>query len=257
MDSGSREVVLSGIHLGQYGRDLVPAQTLEGLLQGLIEGGLPGRIRLSSIEPLEITDTLLDILNRADGLICRHIHIPFQSGSDRILKSMERPYTSHDFRDAVTRLRSSVPGIGIGCDIICGFPGETEDDFALTEMVISDLKIPFVHAFPYSPRPGTRACLLKDDVPRREKKARVQRLRTLAEGHRRAFALEFVGLFLRVALESGNGRGDRMWGLADNYLRVTVKYGEEMRPGDLEEVFIEGITEDTLEGRLKPRVGNG
>lgn len=257
MGSGSLEVVLSGIHLGQYGRDLDDSMTLEVLLMRLIEEGLPGRVRLSSIEPLEITDSLISVIRRGAGFICRHIHIPVQSGSDRILAGMDRPYTSRDLEESIIRLLREVPGIGLGCDVICGFPGETKHDFALTEKIITDFRIPFVHAFPYSPRPGTKASLLKDDVPHGEKKARVKSLRSLADRNRAHFAGKQVGSSLTVAIESGQRGRNRVKGLADNYLKVEVEEGTGLQPGDLVDVFIAGSRGDTLEGRPGMTGGEG
>jgi threonylcarbamoyladenosine tRNA methylthiotransferase MtaB len=252
MESGSLEVVLSGIHLGQYGRGLHEPITLEKLLSRLIDEDLPGRVRLSSIEPLEITEKLVSVIGLGAGFICRHIHIPVQSGSDRILASMGRPYTRSDLVDSITRLQQEVPGIGVGCDIICGFPGETMHDFAMTEKIISDLKIPFVHAFPYSPRPGTKASYLNDSVSHNEKKNRVRRLRSIADKNRVQFAGKQVGSFLSVALESGNRSRGPMCGLTDNYLRVEVTESTGLRAGDLVDVLVVGTREDKLEGRPNP-----
>jgi len=253
MESGFLEVVLTGIHLGQYGRDLEPGISLEVLLQRLLESGLTGRVRLSSMEPPEITDALVNKIKLAEGFICRHIHVSVQSGSDRILQLMGRPYTARDLGESLVRLRNAVPDIGLGCDVICGFPGETSHDFARTEKIFPDFEIPFVHAFPYSPRPGTPASLLKDDVSHQEKKDRVRRLRSLAGENRRVFARRQVGSVLIAALETGTGKGSDIWGLTDNYLRVAVKDGRGVKPGELKKVYIEGASGDTLVGRLIPR----
>ena len=249
MVSGYLEVVLSGVHLGQYGRDLDPPFRFEDLLRRLLEESLPGRVRLSSMEPLEITNALVDNMKRAQGFICRHIHVPVQSGSDRILRLMGRPYTARDLKGCLERLKEALPGIGLGCDLICGFPGETSGDFAMTEKILADFAIPFVHAFPYSPRPGTRAALLCDDVPYQEKKDRVRRLRSLAAENRKAFALRQVGTVLTVALETGARKSDDIWGVTDNYLRAAVRDQRGLRPGGLEKVYIEGVLGDALEGR--------
>jgi len=250
MDRGSSEVVLSGIHLGQYGGDLDPASGLEDLLAMLLENGLPGRLRLSSIEPLEITSRLIERMANAKGCICRHIHIPLQSGSDRVLRAMGRPYLSRHFVDAVRLLRIAVPGIGIGCDVICGFPGESEQDFEQTRDLIEKLQIPFIHAFPFSPRPGTKAADMTDDVSHQVKKERVLILRELAEANRISFAGPFVGEVLKIALESRTDDPGRLLGLSDNYLRVAVKNpGKGMIPGRIVDVLIERVEGDVLVGR--------
>ena len=254
MDRGSSEVVLSGIHLGQYGGDLEPASSLEDLLTRLLENDLPGRLRLSSIEPLEITSRLIETIASADGRICRHLHIPLQSGSDRILMAMGRPYLSAHFTDAVRLLRDSVTGIGIGCDVICGFPGESEEDFNQTRDLIDKLQIPFVHAFPFSPRPGTKAAAMTDDVPHQVKKERVLLLRKLAEENRQLFASSFVGDVLETAFESRTDDPGRLLGLSDNYLRVAVKNPDEgMIPGRIVDILIERTDGDVLEGHSPGR----
>ncbi len=250
MDRGASEVVLSGIHLGQYGGDLEPASGLEDLLTMLLEEGLPGRLRLSSIEPLEITPRLIETLAGADGHICRHIHIPLQSGSDRVLRAMGRPYLSGHFTDAVRLLQDSVPGIGIGCDVICGFPGESEEDFERTRDLVEKHQIPFVHAFPFSPRPGTKAAAMNDDVPHQVKKDRVLKLRKLADSNRQFFASSFVGDVLKTAFESRTDDKGRLLGLSDNYLRVALKGSPEaLIPGRIADVLIERTDGDVLEGR--------
>jgi threonylcarbamoyladenosine tRNA methylthiotransferase MtaB len=250
MDSGFSEVVLSGIHLGQYGYGLDPVIGLEDLLDELLQATMPGRLRLSSIEPLEITPRLTGILARAEGRICRHIHVPLQSGSDRILSAMGRPYSRDEFVDAVESLAVSVPGIGIGCDVICGFPGESDRDFEMTRDLIENLRIPFLHAFPFSGRPGTKAASLIDDVPHSVKKDRVSLLREIAAANRNRFAGTFVGDNLAVALESSTDASGNMIGLADNYLRVAVKHDRgTLKPGSIVDVRIEGRDEDVLWGR--------
>jgi threonylcarbamoyladenosine tRNA methylthiotransferase MtaB len=250
MDRGVSEVVLAGIHLGQYGSDLEPGTDLEKILKRLLEEGLPGRLRLSSIEPLEITPRLVETLANAKGRICRHIHIPLQSGSDRILKAMGRPYKSRHFTDAVLSLREAVPGIGIGCDVICGFPGESQEDFMQTLDLIEKLQIPFVHAFPFSPRPGTRAAFMKDDVPHHVKKDSISRLRALAQENRRCFAGSFIGGVLQTVMENRTDDQGRLLGLSDNYLKVAVRDpGKGVSPGRIAEILVQAADRDVLEGQ--------
>lgn len=253
MEHGFREVVLTGIHLGQYGQGLPSGNTLETLLCDLVEADLPGRIRLSSLDPGEITDGLLDIIRMADGAVCRHLHIAIQSGSGRILRLMNRPYDGKEIRDTVGRIRESLPGVGLGCDLICGFPGETPEDFALSEEILETLSLPFVHAFPFSPRPGTPASLERDSIPSREKKDRVARLRSLASRNRRAFAREQVGSILRVAVESAADPSGCGSGLADNYLRVKIEGAERAAPGNLISIRIDGTEGDTLKGHSEKK----
>ncbi|UCF88613.1 MAG: tRNA (N(6)-L-threonylcarbamoyladenosine(37)-C(2))-methylthiotransferase MtaB [bacterium] len=258
MERGAAEVVLSGIHLGQYGGGLQPATSLEDLLDRLLESDLPGRLRLSSIEPLEITPRLIQTMSAAEGRICRHLHIPLQSGSDHILKAMGRPYLAHHFTEIVRILRTSVPGIGIGCDVICGFPGESERDFQDTLRIIEELQIPFVHAFPYSPRPGTRAAGMADNVPHEVKKERVWLIRKAAEANRHLFASSFVGEVLRAALEGTTRDPGPRPGLTDNYLRVLVKDPCEGMMGErIADILIKGLDGEVLEGAWTRHAGNG
>jgi threonylcarbamoyladenosine tRNA methylthiotransferase MtaB len=257
MGTGFMEVVLSGIHLGQYGGDLDPPVGLEELLEMLYLDALPGRIRLSSMEPMELTRTFLGTVAGGEGFFCRHIHVPIQSGSDRVLRMMNRPYTGRDLMRSLGRVKEALPGVGLGCDVICGFPGETGRDFAMTERVLSDYAIPFVHAFPYSPRPRTVAARLHDDVPHGEKKERVRRLRSIAAQNREAFARQQVGSALTVALETGPRGREEMWGLTDNYLRTVIRNGNGLKPGDLVRVCIEGVSGDILEGRPMGSGGGG
>jgi len=247
MEKGYGEVVLSGIHLGQFGKDLTGGWSLEKLLEEYMELDLPGRLRLSSLEPLEITDRLISTVAVAGGRICRHFHIPLQSGSNRVLSEMNRPYRREQFTNAVDRIRAVIPGTGIGCDVICGFPGETEDDFAATLELVMQLELPFVHAFPYSPRPGTPAADLKDNVPHRVKKERVAALTDVVEKNRIAFAQSFVGTTMVMALESRYDDEGRIVALADNYLRGAVE--TEHRAGHdkgLVETVINGVEGDLL-----------
>ncbi|UCF30699.1 MAG: tRNA (N(6)-L-threonylcarbamoyladenosine(37)-C(2))-methylthiotransferase MtaB [bacterium] len=247
MEKGFAEVVLTGIHLGMYGRDLSPPATLEDLLDRLMVNGLPGRIRLSSIEPLEVTSRLLGLMARFPGAVCRHLHIPLQSGSDPILNAMNRPYGSTDFEAAVRAARAAVPGIGIGCDVICGFPGETEEDFSRTVELVTDLHIPYLHAFPFSSRPGTAAASMGDDVPVRVKRARVRRLTELAGMNRKRFLAGQVGSVLGVVPE--NRRLERgSMALGDNYTRVLIAGDVGPLAGTIVRVRITGIEGDVLTG---------
>ncbi len=245
MEKGRAEVVLTGVHLGLYGSDLSPVTSLEDLLEQLVEEDLPGRIRLSSLEPLEIGDRLLSLMGNSQARICRHLHIPLQSGSDRILELMNRPYRNSDFTDAVQEARQYVPGIGIGCDVICGFPGETEEDFSRTVETISGLEIPFLHAFPYSARPGTRAARMKDDVSPQVKKSRVRRVMEAAALNRSRFLDDRVGQVVEVVVH-GRGSGNGTPALADDYSRVILESALDTSPGGLYRVLIRRREGDIL-----------
>jgi threonylcarbamoyladenosine tRNA methylthiotransferase MtaB len=222
---GYREVVLTGIHLGAYGRDLSPAADLSGLVGGLAGRGAIDRLRLSSVEPREVTGGLLMTM-AASPSICRHLHIPLQSGDDQILSAMKRDYDAAFFRELVGRATEAVPGIAIGVDVLAGFPGETEEAFLNTCRLIEALPVAYLHVFPYSRRPGTPAAALPDQVPEAEKKQRARRLRQIGTAKRRAFAEGFLGTPLQVLVEDRTDPDDGLaTGFSDNYLPVAIRGG--------------------------------
>ncbi len=157
--AGFREVVLTGIHLGVYGADLNPPTNLTELLQSLNDGKLIERIRLSSIEPHEITEKMIKIVASSD-IFCRHFHIPLQSGDDAILKKMHRPYTNRFFRDLITNIHEQIPDAAIGVDILVGFPGESDEAFENTYATIKELPVTYLHVFPFSPAKELRRQLI-------------------------------------------------------------------------------------------------
>lgn len=219
-ESGFREVVLSGIHLGAYGRDLQPATDLARLLGQIVEERPVGRLRLSSIEPREISSELLSLI-ASSGILCRHLHIPLQSGDDGILAAMNRDYDAAFFRNLIGHIEALLPGIAIGVDVMVGFPGETETAFARTQSLVEALPLAYLHVFPYSRRPGTPAASMPGQIPEADKQRRVERLRTLGAAKRRTFAERFIGEPLAVLIE---GKRDKSTGLltgfSDNYLPV-------------------------------------
>jgi threonylcarbamoyladenosine tRNA methylthiotransferase MtaB len=217
---GVREVVLTGIHLGHYGRDLRPACGLLQLLRAIAGLKSPIRVRLSSIEPLELTDDLLSLVARSDRF-CRHFHIPLQSGDPAILKRMGRPYSPEFFGELVEKIRAMMPDAAIGADVLVGFPGETEAAFANTTSLIERLPVSYLHVFPFSARPGTAACEFPDRVPTGAIKERCRRLRQLGQHLRTRFYCSFIGHRVAVLAE---GRRDPATGLlkgvSANYLPV-------------------------------------
>lgn len=221
--TGYREVVLTGIHLGAWGRDLTPPADLSTLIRCIAQGDPPERLRLSSIEPRELSTGLITLIGDTAG-ICRHLHIPLQSGDDAILAAMHRDYDAAFFRDLVLRLVAAIPGIAVGIDVMAGFPGETEEAFANTLQLVTELPIAYLHVFPYSRRPGTPAATMAGQVPEEEKKRRAQRLRAVGAAKRQAFAEGFIGTPLQVLVE---GRRDKNTGLpvgfSDNYIPVAVR----------------------------------
>jgi threonylcarbamoyladenosine tRNA methylthiotransferase MtaB len=218
---GYREIVLTGVHLGTWGRDLSPPGTLADLLAGLID--VPGleRIRLSSIEPTEFTPELLEIL--PSETICPHLHIPLQSGSSRILRTMRRPYDAGLYAELAGRLFDLIPDLALGADVIAGFPGESGEDFGKTRKLIERLPLAYLHVFPYSKRPGTAAADLPDQVPPQERERRAGELRRLGAEKAGSFRRARIGRSYAALIET---QPDRETGLGKaltgNYLKVLV-----------------------------------
>lgn len=209
VSNGYREVVLTGIHLGDY-------DELPRLLRVLSR--MPGlsRIRLSSLEPQDITDDILEVVSE-NPKICRHFHIPLQSGSDRILKRMNRRYTYLEYKKLIEDIRKKIPGVGFTTDIMVGFPGETQEDFLATCDAVKEIGFFKVHIFPYSNRPGTNASKFLDMVPREEIKNRVMRLKVLADEKAYEVKMRLVGSLEEVLIESSG------YGYTQGYMQTKVK----------------------------------
>ena len=223
--AGFREIVLTGIHLGAWGRDLQPQTDLLTLIRRIAEGCAVERLRLSSIEPRELNAELVALIG-ASGILCRHLHIPLQSGDDGILAAMSRDYDAAFFRSLIRDLLPAVPGIAVGIDLLAGFPGETEEAFANTLRLVEELPVAYLHVFPYSRRPGTPAAVMAGQIPEPVKKQRAERLRAVGAEKRKAFAERFIGTPLSVLVE---GRTDKKTGFpvgfSDNYIPVAVRGG--------------------------------
>ncbi len=258
LEAGYREVVLTGVHTSAYGRDLPGGVTLAGLLRELV--GLPGefRLRLSSVEPGEVTEELLEVM-AGSPRICRHLHIPLQSGDDEILRLMRRPYTAAQYRELFYRIQARIPGVAVTTDVIAGFPGETDRRFENSYQFIASLPFRDLHVFKYSPRPGTAAAEMPDQVPPEVKDLRSRMLRDLAERLAAAYARRFLGKVLTVLAERrARGRADCWEGLSDNYLRVVfpVPPGARSARGSFFPVQVLGVEGgDTLLG--EPAVDAG
>ncbi len=243
---GYQEIVLTGIHIGQYGLDLQPRTPLLELLQRLIGETGVGRLRLGSLEPTEISDELLDWIASSEA-ICPHFHIPLQSGDDAVLQRMNRHYTRTRFADLIGEIHRRLPQAAIGLDVIAGFPGETEAEFAQTRELIQALPVSHLHVFPFSRRPGTPAATMAGQVGGEVVKARAAELRALGEAKQRAFAERFIGQVLELVVES-RGKGDLWRGLSRNYLPVRFA-GEGMVERSLCRVRITGWEQECLVGR--------
>lgn len=217
---GFREVVLTGIHLGAYGLDLAPPRSLFELASQVEQQRLIPRLRLGSVEPTEIPDSLVRLLAEAETL-CPHLHIPLQSGDDRILAAMNRPYSSDFFREVVEKLVSAVPSIFIGTDIIAGFPGETDREFQQGYRFLESLPLAAFHVFPFSPRERTPAADMPGRVPATVIKERAEALRNLSTAKKQTFFRSFFGRELQVLIQE-QGKDGTMKGLSRNYIPVSL-----------------------------------
>lgn len=218
--NGYLEIVLCGICLGDYGKDR--AENMIDLLKELINIDGDFRIRLSSIEPKDISDDLLDLI-AGNQKICRHLHIPVQSGDDRILRLMNRPYSHKFFVELAGKVYKRIPGVGISVDAIVGFPTEADKNFKNTLKLLKQIKPIRIHIFTYSPRPGTKAADLKDVVS--SEVARKRRASISEISRRVSFAArkKFLKKTLRILIESKLASDKMAIGYADNYLRVKIK----------------------------------
>ncbi|MFP3867269.1 MAG: tRNA (N(6)-L-threonylcarbamoyladenosine(37)-C(2))-methylthiotransferase MtaB [Desulfobacteraceae bacterium] len=220
---GYQEIVLTGINLGKYGYDLPGPNNLSGLVRTLAPAGLPGRYRLSSIEPQEVTPGLLRQL--ADWpQFCPHFHLPLQSGSASVLNAMRRPYGPEDFRELINLIHQYFPQAALGVDVMVGFPGESAADLAQTQELIEALPISYLHVFPFSPRPGTPAAQMPQQLPAPEVKKRAQCLRLLGQKKKAAFYQRQVGQEVEILIERPCSKNPGwVQGLSANYLRLIVE----------------------------------
>jgi threonylcarbamoyladenosine tRNA methylthiotransferase MtaB len=194
---GHREIVLSGIHLGSYGRDLVPRADLLGLLRRILRGTRLERLRLSSIEPMDITEDLVSLV-AFTGRIARHFHVPLQSASNRILAAMHRWYRAEHYARRLEWISAWLPGAAIGADVIAGFPGESDSDHRATIDFLRAQPLTYLHVFSFSPRPGTPAAALPAQLPLRVILERARELRALGAEKKSAFLVRHVGKVLSV-----------------------------------------------------------
>ena len=217
--NGYQEVVLTGIHLGAYGLDLTPRRSLTELVRRIDADRLVPRLRIGSVEPNELGDDLIGLMARSE-IICPHLHLPLQSGSDTVLTRMGRRYTAAQFRELVGKITAEMPDAFIGADVIAGFPGETDEEFRETLDLVRELPFSDLHVFPYSRRSGTRAATMPAQVASHIIKERAERLREVAGEKRSLFLERFVGRELSVLVQGYNDRKRICRGLARNYLTV-------------------------------------
>ena len=244
---GYREVVLTGIHLGGYGEDLSPRIGLAELLEMIAERAPVTRLRLSSIDPPEVTPRLLDLM-RESPLFCDHLHVPVQAAADGVLARMRRRYDVRQVVDVAEKIRRHLPDASLGTDVIAGFPGESDDDFARGLERLEALPFTYFHVFPYSKRTGTTAAKAADALPQPLVDERAAALRALGTRKREAFAARFVGDEVDVLAESKRERDSgQLVGYSRNYLRVSFPGGDDWMNREVR-VRVTGRSGDRLLG---------
>ncbi len=246
-ESGFRELVLTGVHLGSYGVDLPGNIALSDLISRISPLQGIERIRISSIEPTEITPDLVETIMQHKK-VCRHLHIPLQSGDDQILRRMNRKYDSGEFLYLMHWLRAQIPEIALTTDIMVGFPGETEEHFANSVRLIEKIGFSRLHIFKYSPRKGTPAAKFPDQVPPSIKEERARHLAQLGDELAASYRERFFGKTVGVLFEEKAGRG-KLAGLTEHYIRVAVKAPESLL-GELIQVEITANGKNELAGEI-------
>jgi threonylcarbamoyladenosine tRNA methylthiotransferase MtaB len=245
--NGFKEIVFTGIRLGSWGQDLNIRVALAVLLEKVSEIKDLKRIRLSSIEPRDLNEELIDRIAQLPK-VCPHLHIPLQSGDDKILKAMNRPYATFYYRDLIEKIREKMKGVTITTDIMVGFPGEKKEEFEDTYDFAKKMKFAKMHVFRYSPRPGTLAAQLKGKVGEQEIKERSERLLGLSLKMQEEFSRLFLGKTLEVLVEKRR-RNNYLTGLTDNYIRVAFN-GPENLVNEIVKVKIGEIKKKYVIGKL-------
>lgn len=244
--AGFKEIVLTGIHLGAYGRDSGGELTLADAIRAVLKVEGITRLRLGSLESIEVSEDIIELM-RTDERMCPHLHLPLQSGADRILKSMNRHYTVAEYRELIRGIQSRVPDIAISTDVIAGFPGETQENFEETLASVQGMRFARIHVFPYSKRKGTPAATFADQVSESEKKRRVASLQALADTATEEFHARFCGREMDILFE-GYEAGV-VEGLTGNYIRVFAQ-GTEQDLGSIRRVRLLEFWKDGLRGEI-------
>ena len=246
-EAGHKEIVVTGIHVGMYGKDLKEQGNITDLMRTICKAHPGIRFRLSSIEPQEITDELLDAMQSCDNFM-PHFHIPLQSGDDTILTRMHRGYDRETFRKIVQKCTAVFPDAAIGIDILAGFPGEGEEQFENSRKLLEEIDGTYFHVFPYSKRPGTPAASFKNQVPKTVSQQRVAELRKLADAKKEAFYQRFLGTERPVLVEHKRNKDNMLTGFTDNYIPVAFP-GDDTLMGTVVSVHLEKIDNNTVVGK--------
>lgn len=248
-NEGYPEVVLTGNHIGNYNGGGKEGVSLFSLVESAIRSTRKVRLRLSSIEVDEVDDVLLEML-ASEKRLCNHLHIPLQSGDDRILRKMGRWYSTDSYRNFLEKIKSHSEMICIGTDIITGFPGETDESFEKTFRFFQSLPVDYAHIFPFSPRTGTKAKAMTDQVPERKKRERTAKLLREGAGKRKNFIEGFIGKTLEVVTEKVSPHNGSVQGTSDNYIKVVWRGSTRNHP-ELVRVHIVGRDGDRAVGTYR------
>ncbi|MCB2181663.1 MAG: tRNA (N(6)-L-threonylcarbamoyladenosine(37)-C(2))-methylthiotransferase MtaB [Desulfobulbaceae bacterium] len=248
-DHNYREIVITGIHVGMYGLDLSPPTDLFAFINKATAAFPHIRFRLSSLEPGEVQDELLDLMADRPNFM-PHFHIPLQSGDNRILQEMHRRYKSEDFADLVGKIIKKIPHAAIGVDVLCGFPGEDEEAFSTTFSLLEGLPVTYLHVFPYSKRPGTIAAGMSRHVPGKMKEERVALLRALDKKKKVDFYRQHIGTSHLVLAENKKNRFKLMRGFTENYIPVYFQATESMT-NQIIEISLERLEDGIVFGKIK------
>ncbi len=239
--SGFKEVVLTGIHLGFYGKDRRGNLSLEKVIERILETPLP-RLRLSSLEINEVSEELLDLME-GENALCPHLHLPLQSGSDKILEKMNRKYKARNFLAKTNYFKSRIPDLGLTTDVMVGFPGEAEEDFDKTVEMVKEVGFSRIHVFSYSKRAGTPAARMNQQITGPEKKKRNQFLRAIGEEQQAMFNSKYLGREMEVLVEGT----EPTQGWSSNYIKYYFE--EDLEQGELIKVKGEKLFQDGIWGK--------
>lgn len=249
VERGYKEVILTGIHIGAYGRGVKDETCdLTGLCRRILDETAIERLRIGSLEGIEVTDALIEMIAN-DERMAKHLHLPLQSGCDRTLSAMRRPYDTEQFREMMRRIRGKVPNIAITTDLMVGFPGETDEDFKESLVFCNDIAFSAMHIFKYSMRSGTPAAAMPDQIDPQIKERRAKQMADVAQKNKLDYERRFVGQTLRILVEEQTKDG--LWtGHSSNYLLVTFP-GENIRSGDFVDVKITSAERSRLLGEIE------
>ncbi len=248
VENGYREIVLSGINLGRWGRELTPRTNFATMLRAILQETAIEKLRISSVEPMDWTSEVVELV-AGSPRICKHAHVPLQSGSDVILRRMHRKYRPWHYADRIERIRKAAPDAAIGADVMVGFPGETDAEFEKTRAFIEQLPFTYLHVFTYSSRPGTPSAEMAEQVPVQVARERNRVLRELIAGKKRTFMESFVGREVE-AITLTHFDGEFTEALTDNYLKLRISGKHEANQSV--RVLVERVERDAISGLVAP-----